>query len=162
MEHERRMKPSRVTHRLNASASTRSEPPRAPAGQVLVFIAAVLVAGMTSVLYLWQQSRIVSANQDITSLNAQIVTQMQQRDDLLAQVNRLQAITHVVSMANKLGMVQADPRQFKQLTITTSGQAPTVAALAPNQRPAVALPATNAAMTYWWQDAWDGLYSLLQ
>jgi hypothetical protein len=128
----------------------------------MIFIAAVLVAGMTSVLYLWQQSKIVSANQDITSLNAQIVTEQQQLQDLAAQVSTQQAITHVVSMANKLGMVQADPRQFKVVQINTPGQAPAVAALAPNQRPAVALPATNAAITYWWQDAWDGLYSLLQ
>jgi hypothetical protein len=136
--------------------------PKTPASQVMIFIAAVLIAGMTSVLYLWQQSKIVSANQDITSLNAQLVTKQQQYQDLNAQVIKLQAITHVVSMASKLGMVQGNPLQFKQLTITASGQAPAVAALAPNQRPAVALPATNAAITYWWQDAWDGLYGLLQ
>jgi cell division protein FtsL len=157
-----KMSLTRVTNRLNAPTRTLGKPARAPANQVVVFIAAVLVAGMTSVLYLWQQSRIVTANQDITNLNAQIVTQMQQVNDLLAQVNNLEAVTHVVSMANKLGMVQADPRQFKQLTITSSGQPPAVAALAPNQRPAVVLPATNAAITYWWQDAWDGLFSLLQ
>ena len=162
MEHERQMSLSRVKHTLNTSTPTRNEPTRAPASQVMIFIAAVLIAGMTSVLYLWQQSRIVSANQDITSLNAQIVTEQQQVQDLSAQVASQQAITHVVAMANKLGMVQGDPRQFKQVTITSSGQAPNIAALAPNQRPAVALPATNAAITYWWQDAWDGLYSLLQ
>ncbi len=153
---------SRVAHRLNTSIPTRNEPTRAPASQVVIFIAAVLIAGMTSVLYLWQQSKIVSADQDITNLNAQLVTKQQEYQDLNAQVINQQAITHVVSMAIKLGMVQGDPRQFKQLTITAAGQAPAVADLAPNQRPAVALPATNAAITYWWQDAWDGLYSLLQ
>src|SRR6185437_1556661 len=162
MEHERQMSLSRVAHRLNSSTSTRSEPTRAPASQVVIFIAAVLIAGMTSVLYLWQQSRIVSADQDITNFNAQLVTKLQQYQDLNAQVIKLQAITHVVSMATKLGMVQGNPLQFKQVTITASGQVPAVADLAPNQRPAVALPATNAAITYWWQDAWDGLYSLLQ
>jgi hypothetical protein len=64
-------------------------------------------------------------------------------------------------MANKLGMVQADPRQFKQLPINISGPPPAVAALSPGQQ-SVVLPATNAAITYWWQDAWDGLFSLLQ
>ena len=153
---------SRGMRRQSAPAQLQSEPARAPSSQVVLFIAAVLVAGMTSVLYLWQQSRIVSANQDISNLNAQLITEMQQRDDLLSQVNRLQAVTHVVSMANKLGMVQADPRQFKLLTISTANQPPAVAALSPYQQPAVVLPATNAAITYWWQDAWDGLFSLLQ
>jgi autonomous glycyl radical cofactor GrcA len=65
-------------------------------------------------------------------------------------------------MANKLGMIQANPLQFKQLTINVNGQTPAVAALTPNQQSAVVLPATNAAITYWWQDAWDGMFSLLQ
>ncbi len=133
------------------------------AGQVVLFIIAVLIAGMTSILYLWQQSRIVAANQDITQLNSVLVQRLQQRDDLLAQVQRLQAVTHVVAEATKYGMIQADSRQFKQLTVTTTDIRTTaVAQLSPSQRPAVALPATNAAITYWWQDAWDGLYSLLQ
>lgn len=162
MEIKRKMSLSRTARPGNPPVQPASEQTQAPSSQVILFIAAVLVAGMTSVLYLWQQSRIVSANQDITNLNAQLIGEMQQRDDLQSQVNRLQAVTHVVSMANKLGMVQADPRQFKQLTIPSGGQPPTVASLSPSQQPAVVLPATNAAITYWWQDAWDGLFSLLQ
>ncbi|MGH2410773.1 MAG: septum formation initiator family protein [Chloroflexota bacterium] len=153
---------SKGSRRASGSVHTQPDQPQAPSGQVVLFIAAVLVAGMTCVLYLWQQSRIVAANQDITNLNAQLITQEQQRDDLLAQVNRLQAVTHVVAMANKLGMVQANPLQFKQVTITMGGQPPVVAALSPNQPSAVVLPATNAAIPYWWQDAWDGMFSLLQ
>ncbi|HEY8283719.1 MAG TPA: hypothetical protein VIJ28_04975 [Chloroflexota bacterium] len=150
------------TRRASGTVHTQPDQAQTPSGQVILFIAAVLVAGMTCVLYLWQQSRIVAANQDITNLNAQLITQEQQRDDLLAQVNRLQAVTHVVSMANKLGMVQANPLQFKRLTINMSGQTPAVASLSPNLQSAVVLPATNAAITYWWQDAWDGMFSLLQ
>ncbi|HVA88438.1 MAG TPA: hypothetical protein VNL71_01210 [Chloroflexota bacterium] len=148
--------------RTSGSVRTQADQAQAPSGQVVLFIAAVLVAGMTCVLYLWQQSRIVAANQDITSLNAQMITREQQLADLQAQVNRLQAVTHVVSMANKLGMVQANPLQFKQVTINMNGPSLAVASLSPNQQAAVVLPATNAAITYWWQDAWDGMFSLLQ
>jgi hypothetical protein len=30
------------------------------------------------------------------------------------------------------------------------------------KQPAVDLPATNAAVTSWWQGAWDSLYNMLQ
>ena len=150
------------TRRASGTVHTQADQTQAPSGQVILFIAAVLVAGMTCVLYLWQQSRIVAANQDITNLNAQMITREQQLADLQAQVNRLQAVTHVVAMANKLGMVQGNSLQFKTVTVNESGQPPVVASLSPNQQSTVVLPATNAAITYWWQDAWDGMFSLLQ
>jgi len=159
---KREMSLSTGTRRTSGPVRTQADQAQAPSSQVILFIAAVLVAGMTCVLYLWQQSRIVAANQDITNLNAQLVTGEQQLADIQAQVNRMQAVTHVVSMANKLGMVQANPLGFKQVTINVSGPSPAVASLSPNQPSAVVLPATNAAITYWWQDAWDGMFSLLQ
>jgi hypothetical protein len=125
---------------------------------------AVLIAGMTCILYLWQQSQIVAGKQEISDLSATLTLKLQQRDDLLAQVQSLESVTHVVAQANRDGMVQADPRQFTQITISVPARSSASAIAMADQpkQPAVDLPATNAAVTSWWQGAWDSLYSMLQ
>ena len=133
-----------------------------PAGPVVLFIVAVLIAGMTCILYLWQQSQIVAGRQEINSLNVVLTAKLQQRDDLLAQVQALQSVTHVVAQANHAGMVQADPRQFTQIRVSVPSQSGAVAMASQPKQPTVDLPATNAAVTSWWQGAWDSLYSMLQ
>jgi hypothetical protein len=119
---------------------------------------------MTCILYLWQQSQIVAGRQEINSLSATLTMKLQQRDDLLAQVQALQSVTHVVAQANRAGMVQADPRRFTQITVSAPAR-PSQSAIAmtsQSRKPTVDLPATNAAVTSWWQGAWDSLYNMLQ
>jgi hypothetical protein len=156
------MSPQRARRDLSAPIQSATPTARQPAGPVVLFIVAVLIAGMTCILYLWQQSQIVAGRQEINSLNAVLTARLQQRDDLLAQVQALESVTHVVAQANSAGMVQADPRQFTQITVSVSSQPAAIAMAGHPRQPTVDLPATNAAVTSWWQGAWDGLYSLLQ
>ena len=60
-------------------------------------------------------------------------------------------------------MVVGDSRQVKTLTVSVSAPSALVAQDVPTPaQSSVALPSTNAAITNWWQGAWDGLFSLLQ
>jgi uncharacterized protein HemX len=153
----------RATRDLNAPAYPPAEELlRQPAGPGVLFIAAVLLAGLTCVLYLWQQGRIVTTQQDIRAADATYTAMLAQENDLVAQVNSLRSVTHIVAEATKLGMVQGDPRLFKQLTVQTHYPSGLVAQNVASPPPSVVLPATNAAITSWWQDAWDGLFNLLQ
>jgi hypothetical protein len=119
---------------------------------------------MTCILYLWQQSQIVAGRQEINDLSATLTLKLQERDDLLAQVQALESVTHVIAQANRAGMVQADPRQFTQVTVSVPARASASAIAMAGQpkQPTVDLPATNAAVTSWWQGAWDSLYNMLQ
>jgi hypothetical protein len=130
---------------------------------VVLFIAAVLIAGMTCILYLWQQSQIVAGQQDILVLNSQLTLLTQQRDDLLAQEQNLRSVTNVVAHAVQYGMVQSSSATSKYLALTPASVPSNLVAqrTGPAQQPVI-LPATNAAITSWWQDAWAGLYNLLQ
>jgi hypothetical protein len=152
----------RATREQYVPGSLPPETGRRQAGPVVLFIVAVLIAGMTCILYLWQQSQIVATRQDLSNLNRTLVGLQQQRDNLLAQVQSLQSVTHVVAQAGRYGMTQGDPRLFKRLSVSSAPHTPTVAQANPGRKTTVLLPATNAAITSWWQDAWDGLYSLLQ
>jgi hypothetical protein len=148
-------------HSLPANQQVDAQP-RQPAGPVVLFIAAVMIAGLTCVLYLWQQSQIVANQQDIRQLDSQYTTMLTQVNDLQYQANMLSSVSRVVAEAGKYGMVPGDSRQFKQLTVQDPSSGPLVAQ---NETPAsspVVLPATNAAITSWWQDAWDGLFNLVQ
>jgi hypothetical protein len=131
------------------------------AGPVVLFIGAVLIAGMTCILYLWQQSRIVAGQQDILQLNAQLTQLTQQRNYLLAQEDSLRSVPNIVAHAVQYGMTQSTPAHHMQLP-APAAPTPLVAQATGDQQPAVILPATNAAITSWWQDAWDSLYNLLQ
>jgi len=53
------------------SSPLAAQPARQPAGPGVLFIAAVLIAGLTCILYLWQQSQIVANQQDIRQLDRQ-------------------------------------------------------------------------------------------
>jgi hypothetical protein len=152
----------RATRDLSAPVQPPAAGTHRQAGPVVLFIIAVLIAGMTCILYLWQQSQIVAGRQEISNLTATLTVKQQERDDLLAQVQARQSVTNVVAQANRDGMVQGDPRQFTQITVPAPTRQSTVAMASQPKQPNVDLPATNAAITSWWQGAWDGLYSLLQ
>lgn len=143
-------------------ASTPSAGPRLSAGPAVLFIAAVLVAGMTCILYLWQQSQIVAGRQDIVQLNQQLSGLTQHRDDLLAQEENLRSITTIVARAVQYGMVQSDASHDRLLALRPISPPVTVAQTTGDPGASVILPATNAAITSWWQGAWDGFYNLLQ
>ncbi|MDB5077407.1 MAG: hypothetical protein JWO42_3586 [Chloroflexi bacterium] len=153
----------RATRDLNAPVHPPAEElVRQPAGPVVLFIGTVLIAGLTCILYLWQQSQIVSAKQDIVSANATYTALLAQENDLIAQKNNLTSVTHVVAQAVKLGMVVGNASQFKQLSVQPSIPGSVVAQNTTPPQSSVVLPATNAAITSWWQDAWDGLFNVLQ
>lgn len=152
----------RATRAVPAPAPTGAAEERTPAGPVVLFITAVVIAGLTCILYLWQQSHIVATQQDLSDLNRQLVVLQQQENNLVSQEQVLTSVTHVVAQANRYGMTQGVPGQFIHLTVPAVVQSPTVAQVSPSRQPAVLLPATNAAITSWWQGAWDGLFGLLQ
>lgn len=153
----------RAAYDGGASQAPRSARATYSAGPVVLFIAAVLIAGMTCILYLWQQSQIVAGQQDIVVLNSQLTLLTQQRDDLLAQEQNLRSVTNVVAHAVQYGMVQSSSATSKYLALTPATAPSNLVAqrTGPAQQPVI-LPATNAAITSWWQDAWAGLYNLLQ
>jgi hypothetical protein len=73
------------------------------------------------------------------------------------------SVTHVLSEAVKDGMVLGDSRQTETLKVSVAAPSTLVAQEVPSPaKSSVALPSTNAAITSWWQDAWDGLFSLLR
>lgn len=145
-----------------AQTASLSARPKFSAGPVVLFIAAVLIAGMTCVLYLWQQSRIVAGQQDIITLSSQLNQLTQQRDDLLAQEENLRSVTNVVSHALQYGMTQANSTNNRYLALVAPAPSPLVAQTTPSRQQMEILPATNAAVSGWWQDAWDSLYKILQ
>jgi len=136
---------------------------RQTTGSVILFIGAVVIAGLTCVLYLWQQSQIVATQGNIRALDTQITTLTLQRNDLASQQSLMTSVTHVLSEAVKDGMVMGDARQVKTLRVTVSIPSTLVAQDVPSPATSsVAFPSTNAAITSWWQDAWDGLFTLLR
>jgi cell division protein FtsL len=154
----------RATHGFGASGIAAAPGQQGQsAGTVILFIAAVLVAGITCILYLWQQGQIVATQQDIRTLDARYTALLSQKGDLAAQLSHVNAVANVVAQASKAGMVMGDSRLLKTVDVAVPvpnmlvAQAPPAA---PKQ--SVALPSTNAAITSWWQDAWDGVFNLLQ
>jgi hypothetical protein len=121
---------------------------------------------MTCILYLWQQGQIVATQQDIRTLDARYTAMLAQENDLASQVNAMRSVTHVVAEATKDGMVMGDSRLIKTLNVDVP--VPNSVLVAQNQpspsssQSSVVLPSTNAAITSWWQDAWDGLFNQLQ
>ena len=136
---------------------------RQATGSVILFIGAVVIAGLTCVLYLWQQSQIVATQGDIRTLDAKIAALTLQKNDLAAQQSLMTSVTHVLSEAVKDGMVAGDSRQVEdahgvRVRAQRLGGAGCAGHCAVVRRP----PVDNAAITTWWQGAWDGLFSLLQ
>ncbi len=153
----------RATHDSSGLGSVATVDQRQTTGSVILFIGAVVIAGLTCVLYLWQQSQIVATQGDIRTLDAKISTLTLQRNDLSSQRSLMTSVTHVLSEAIKDGMVIGDSRQVKTLQVPVVVPSGLVAqTVAPAGKSTVALPSTNAAITSWWQDAWDGLFSLLR
>ena len=130
-------------------------------GPVTLFIAAVLIAGMTCILYLWQQSQIVAGQQEIAQADTQITLLNQQYSDLVAQRESLKAVTNVIAEARKYGMVQNSLQNDKVLALVPIVHPSNLAQAVP-RNPTVVLPATNAAISSWWESAWGSLYSMLQ
>ena len=155
----------RVLHDSSAlDVTPAEEQQRQSAGPVVLFIGAVLIAGLTSILYLWQQSEIVSTQLTIRALDAQIVALTTQENQLATQVNLNTSVSRVVAEASKDGMVMGGSSLVKhiavQVPLPNSGSL-VAQNLSSGQSP-VLLPSTNAAIASWWQDAWDGLFSLVQ
>jgi cell division protein FtsL len=153
----------RATHDVGSSSSSTTEGQLFTAGPVVLFIGAVLIAGMTCILYLWQQSQIVAGQQQILQLTAQLTQLRQQHSDLVAQEESLGSVTNVIEHAQRYGMTQSTSTSTTYLTLPLPAPtAPMVAQNTGGAQSPVILPATNAAITSWWQNAWDSLYSLLQ
>ena len=153
----------RVTHDSSGPGNVATVHQRQTTGSVILFIGAVVIAGLTCVLYLWQQSQIVATQADIRTLDAKISVMTLQRNDLASQKSVMTSVTHVLSEAVKDGMVVGNSRQVKTLTVAVTSPSGLVAQDVPTAgSSSVALPSTNAAITSWWQDAWDGLFSLLR
>lgn len=141
---------------------SQEEMQRPVTGPAVLFICAVVIAGMTCILYLWQQSRIVAGRQDIVQYDATITALLQQHDDLVAQRDNLASVTNIVTHATAYHMTRSDNWQGKLLALAPVPQTTTLAQRAASAQPAVILPATNAAIESWWQGAWDSLYIMLQ
>lgn len=153
---------NRAARDPNLLPMTDEEEQRPVAGPAMLFICAVVIAGMTCILYLWQQSRIVAGRQDIVQYDATMTALLQQRDDLVAQRENLRSVTNIVAHAITYNMRQPDTWHGKLLALAPVPQTTTLAQRAGSTPPAVILPATNAAIESWWQGAWDSLYIMLQ
>ncbi|HWE64501.1 MAG TPA: hypothetical protein VHB98_22530 [Chloroflexota bacterium] len=151
----------RAPHDAGGSSSSTSENALFTTGPVILFIGAVLIAGMTCILYLWQQSQIVAGQQEILQLSGQLTQLSQQRNDLVAQEENLRSVTNVVAHAVQYGMTQSNSTHYMKLTAPAPA-VPMVAQNTGDPQSSVILPATNAAVTSWWQDAWSSFYSVLQ
>jgi len=154
------MSQHRATHDLSAPIPPGAQ--RQPVGPAVLFIVAVLIAGLTCVLYLWQQSQIVAGKQDLQQLNHTLSVLVQQRSDLEVRAQNLQSVTKVVSAAQQYHMIQGNSHDLVPLTVPSIIRPSTLAQVPPSQQHGIILPATNAAITTWWQNAWDGLYGLMQ
>jgi len=138
--------------------------PGQSAGPVVLFIGAVLIAGLTCILYLWEQSEIVSTQLTIRDLDTQIAMLTTQQNQLATQVNLTQSVSQIVAEATKDGMVMANSSHLKQVAVEVPvfDSSSIVAQNQESQQTPVMLPSTNAAITSWWQDAWDSLFNLVQ
>jgi len=153
---------NRAARDPNLLPTQEEEVQRPVAGPAVLFICAVVIAGMTCVLYLWQQSRIVAGRQDIVQYDATVTALLQQRDDLVAQRENLRSVTNIVAHAIQYHMGQPDSWHGKLLALAPVPRTTTLAQGSAGTQPAVILPATNAAIESWWQGAWDSLYIMLQ
>lgn len=137
-----------------------------PFGTISLFLAATGILGLTSLCYLWQAGQATSAALQIPRLNAELTSANNLTAQLQGQIDQQTSYGVVTQLARtKYGMIMpSDPSQVLPLTVqgptvTRVVVVPTHAHAAPAS---VRLPATDAAVTAWWQDAWVALYKLLR
>ncbi len=139
-----------------------------PFGTISLFLAATAILGLTSLCYLWQAGQATDAALKIPALNAAYQNANNLNATLKAEIYYRTSYNVVTQIARtKYGMIApSDPSLA--LPISVRGGAATRVVPAPATAPrhtapaSVRLPATDAAVTSWWQDAWVALYKLLR
>lgn len=138
-----------------------------PFGTISLFLAATAILGLTSLCYLWQAGQATDAALKIPSLNGAYQSANNLNAQLKAEIYNRTSFNVVTQIAKtKYGMTMpsdpslALPISVRGGTVTRVVAAPIHAHTAPPA--SVRLPATDAAVTSWWQDAWVALYRLLR
>ena len=154
-----------------------------PFGTISLFLAATGILGLTSLCYLWQAGQATAAAMHIQTLTSQLQSTQNQWLQLQSQVAQVKSEATVMAVATTTyGMsLPADPSTVHQIDVpgpvvtkvvavpvpwggesrTADGgrRSPTSAShLSPS---ALAVGATDVAVTSWWQEAWVALYKLL-
>jgi len=86
-------------------------------GPVALSISSVLLIGLMAILYLTQLGQAVSANQKLQDYLAQEATLRRQNQDLVYVISQEQSPEYIAGSAKALGLVPADPKIVKVLTI---------------------------------------------
>lgn len=143
-----------------------------PFGTISLFLVATGILGLTSLCYLWQAGQATSAALQIPRLNADLLGANNLTAQLKTQIDQRTSFDVVTQLAmTTYGMKNpTDPSLALPLAVTGPAVMriiPVAVAVAvPVHRagvPAsVRIPATDAAVTAWWQDAWVALYKLLR
>jgi len=86
-------------------------------GPVALSISSVLLIGLMAILYLTQLGQAVSANQKLQDYLTQEATLRRQNQDLVYVISQEQSPEYIADSARALGLVPADPKLVKMLTI---------------------------------------------
>ena len=86
-------------------------------GPVALSISSVLLIGLMAILYLTQLGQAVSANQKLQDYLAQEATLRRQNQDLVYVISQEQSPEYIAGSAKALGLVPADPKIVKMLTV---------------------------------------------
>jgi len=86
-------------------------------GPVALSISSVLLIGLMAILYLTQLGQAVSANQKLQDYLTQEATLRRQNQDLVYVISQEQSPEYIADSARALGLVPADPKIVKVLTI---------------------------------------------
>src|SRR5438270_11469887 len=86
-------------------------------GPVALSISSVLLIGLMAILYLSQLGQAVAANQKLQDSLAQQATLRRQNQDLVSVISQEQSPEYIADSAKTLGLVPADPKLVKMLTI---------------------------------------------
>jgi len=86
-------------------------------GPVALSISSVLLIGLMAILYLTQLGQAVSANQKLQDYLTQEATLRRQNQDLVYVISQEQSPEYIAASAKALGLVPADPKIVKMLTV---------------------------------------------
>jgi cell division protein FtsL len=86
-------------------------------GPVALCITSVLLIALMAVFYLNQMNQAVAANQQLQDITAQQATLNRQDQDLVETLATEQSPDFIAKKAHKLGLVLADPKTVRILTV---------------------------------------------
>ncbi len=86
-------------------------------GPVALCMSSVLLIALMAVLYLSQQGQAVTANKRLQDIRNEETALQRQDQDLLDQIARERSPAYIISQAEKMGLVPADPKKVRVIAI---------------------------------------------